>query len=179
MFHANCVWLLVFGLDDKTLVENESDECDNGVVSLRQRRTCGRQKPLNARSSNSYSGFMVATTTTDSTSLTARQRARKATEERREQLKRRESALADVFASLDDLDALHAKVGRALNELLALGENNTTAGELVGLTPREVGNYIRAAKDAAGGDGSTSDDNNNAEPSPGQGSDNVASEPTT
>lgn len=96
---------------------------------------------------------MVAT---DSNSLTARQRARKAMEDRRNELKRRETAITDVFASIDELDALRVKVGTALRELVTLGETNTSAGELVGLSARDVSVYIRAAKEAANSGGSES-----------------------
>lgn len=84
----------------------------------------------------------------DSSSLTARQKARQAIARESEQLKRRQSALEAGFSALDELDAAKVTLGRALAGLVELGDTNTTAGDALGLTAREVGAYIKAAKAA-------------------------------
>lgn len=70
-------------------------------------------------------------------------------------LKKRQDALTAAFAALDEREALDIKVGRSLRTLLELGETNSSAGELLGLTAREVGTFARKAQDddAAGGEG--------------------------
>ena len=84
----------------------------------------------------------------DSSSLTARQRARKATEDLREKIKRQESALAEAYAALDQRAELDTRVGRALRDVVAIEGINGAAGDLLGLTAREVGAYLRAADEA-------------------------------
>lgn len=87
----------------------------------------------------------------DSSSLTARQKARQAIAQESEQLKRRQSALEAGFSALDGLDDM-----------------NTTAGDALGLTAREVGAYIKAAKTAD--DDSASGDSEPQEPATPAGS---------
>lgn len=84
----------------------------------------------------------------DSGSLTARQKARKAMEDRREKIKRQEAALADAYAALDQRAELDARVGRALRDVVAVEGTNAAAGELLGLSAREVGAYLRSADEA-------------------------------
>lgn len=94
-------------------------------------------------------------TTTASKNLTARQKARQAMERENAKLKKRQDALTAAFAALDEREALDIKVGRSLRTLLDLGETNSSAGELLGLTAREVGTFARKAQagDADGGEG--------------------------
>lgn len=101
----------------------------------------------------------------DSSSLTARQKARQAIARESEQLKRRQSALEAGFTALDGLETAKVTLGRALVELVALGDTNTTAGDALGLTAREVGAYIKAAK--AADDDSAGDDSETQEPANG------------
>ena len=79
--------------------------------------------------------------------LTARQRAHQALKRDQETQKRREQALASVLTALDDRDKIDARIGTALGDLIATGESKTSAGELAGLTAREVTTFIRAAND--------------------------------
>ena len=80
--------------------------------------------------------------------LTARQRARKALQRDQETQKRREQALAAVLDGLDERDKISARIGTALGDLIDLGDNRTSAGELAGLTAREVTGFLRATEDA-------------------------------
>src|SRR5699024_12539502 len=76
--------------------------------------------------------------------LTARQRARKALQRDQETQKRREQALAAVLDGLDERDKIAARIGTALGDLIDLGDKRTSAGELAGLTAREVTAFLRA-----------------------------------
>lgn len=78
--------------------------------------------------------------------LTARQRARHALKRDQETQKRREETLASVLTALDDRDKIAARIGAALVDLIATGETKTSAGELAGLTAREVTTFIRSAE---------------------------------
>lgn len=94
------------------------------------------------------SGHRVAVMSTETTKrLTARQRARQALKRDQETAKRREEALASVLTALDDRDKIAARIGSALGDLIDTGETKTSAGELAGLTAREVTGFIRAAND--------------------------------
>jgi|SRR5699024_678836 len=81
--------------------------------------------------------------------LTARQRARKALQRDQETQKRREQALASVLNGLDERDKINARIGTALADLIDLGDNRTSAGELAGLTAREVTGFLRATEDSS------------------------------
>ena len=52
-----------------------------------------------------------------------------------------------MLTALDDRDKIDARIGTALGDLIATGESKTSAGELAGLTAREVTTFIRAAND--------------------------------
>ena len=80
--------------------------------------------------------------------LTARQRARKALQRDQETQKKREQALAAVLDGLDERDKIDARIGTALGDLIDLGDNKSSAGELAGLTAREVTGFLRATEDA-------------------------------
>ena len=67
-------------------------------------------------------------------------------------LKQRQDALTSAFSALDEREEVDIKVGRSLQALLDLGETNSSVGELLGLTAREVGNFARKAKEDAAGD---------------------------
>lgn len=69
-------------------------------------------------------------------------------EDRREKVKRQEAALAEAIAALDQRADLDARVGRALREVVAVEGTNSAAGDLLGLTAREVGAYLRTADEA-------------------------------
>ncbi|MDN5723675.1 MAG: hypothetical protein L0H20_11875 [Corynebacterium sp.] len=101
---------------------------------------------------------------TETTKLTARQRARKALQRDQDKQKRREQALASVLTSLDERDAISARIGSALGDLIDLGDTKTSAGELAGLTVRDVTEFLRAARDANTTD---EDDSSDDEQDPG------------
>lgn len=108
-------------------------------------------------------GSSLETMSTETTKrLTARQRARKALQRDQETQKRREQALATVLDGLDERDKIAARIGTALSDLIDLGDNRTSAGELAGLTAREVTGFLRAAEDADATEDTATPDNESA-----------------
>ncbi len=90
----------------------------------------------------------MPTTKKDSRNLSARQRARLATEENQRKLKTRQKALARVFSALDARDDATVAAGHALAELKQLGGTNTTIAEEIGLDTRDVSALLRHAAHA-------------------------------
>lgn len=90
----------------------------------------------------------MSTTQKDSRNLSARQRARLATEENQRKLKARQKALAKVFSALDARDDATVAAGRALAELKQLGGTNATIAEEIGLDTRDVSALLRTARAA-------------------------------
>src|SRR5699024_11119489 len=66
-----------------------------------------------------------------------------------DQHKRGERAPASVLNGLDERDKINARIGTALADLIDLGDNRTSAGELAGLTAREVTGFLRATEDSS------------------------------
>lgn len=89
-----------------------------------------------------------------SNNLTARQRARAATEDNQRKLKARQKTLAKVFSALDTRDDATLAAGRALAELKQLGGTNAAIADEIGLDTREVSALLRHARRA-----DTSDEN--------------------
>ena len=89
-----------------------------------------------------------------SNNLTARQRARAATEDNQRKLKARQKTLEKVFAALDTRDDATLAAGRALAELKQLGGTNAAIADEIGLDTREVSALLRHARRA-----DTSDEN--------------------
>ena len=89
----------------------------------------------------------MRTTQKDSGSLSARQRARQAQKDAAERLKRRESALVEVFSAQDEVASAERKLAKAVAELIDFGESKASAAELTGLTAREIGALVRSLDD--------------------------------
>ena len=89
----------------------------------------------------------MAATKTDSRSQTARARARQAMADELERARKRESKLVAVFSAIDARADAEAALGEALIELKDLGVAQSDLAEMAGLSAREVGAAIRAAKD--------------------------------
>ena len=89
----------------------------------------------------------MAATKTDSRSQTARARARQAMADELERARKRESKLVVVFSAIDARADAEAALGEALIELKDLGVAQSDLAEMTGLSAREVGAAIRAAKD--------------------------------
>ena len=94
----------------------------------------------------------MAATKTDSRSQTARARARQAMADELERARKRESKLVAVFSAIDARADAEAALGDALIELKDLGVAQSDLAEMTGLSAREVGAAIRAAKDRADGE---------------------------
>ena len=86
-------------------------------------------------------------TKTDSRSQTARARARQAMATELERARKRESKLVAVFSAIDTRADAEAALGEALIELNDLGVAQSDLAEMTGLSAREVGAAIRAAKE--------------------------------
>ena len=89
----------------------------------------------------------MAATKTDSRSQTARARARQAMADELERARKRESKLVAVFSAIDARADAEAALGEALIELKDLGVAQADLAEMTGLSARDVGAAIRAAKD--------------------------------
>ncbi|WP_254050720.1 hypothetical protein [Dietzia sp. WMMA184] len=89
----------------------------------------------------------MAATKTDSRSQTARARARQAMADELERARKREAKLVAVFSAIDARDDAQIALGQALVELRDLGVAQADLAEMTGLSAREVGAAIRAAKD--------------------------------
>ncbi|MEL4165133.1 hypothetical protein MTQ16_09945 [Corynebacterium bovis] len=100
----------------------------------------------------------MSTTQKDSRNLSARQRARLATEENQRKLKARQTILAKVFSALDARDDATVAAGRALAELKQLGGTNATIAEEIGLDTRQVSALLRAARPTDTTDTDTGDE---------------------
>ncbi|RRO98202.1 hypothetical protein [Corynebacterium bovis] len=87
----------------------------------------------------------MPTTQKDSRNLSARQRARLATEEHQRKLKTRQKTLAKVFSALDARDEATLAAGQALAELKKLGGTNATIADEIGLDTRDVSALLRHA----------------------------------
>lgn len=85
--------------------------------------------------------------TTDSRSQTARARARQAMATELERARKRESTLVAVFSAIDARADAEAVLGESLIELKSLGIAQCELAGMTGLSAREVGAAIRAAKD--------------------------------
>ena len=94
----------------------------------------------------------MAATKTDSRSQTARARARQAMADELERARKRESTLVAVFSAIDARADAEAALGETLIELKDLGVAQSDLAEMTGLSAREVGAAIRAAKDRADGE---------------------------
>ncbi|WP_231750624.1 MULTISPECIES: hypothetical protein [unclassified Dietzia] len=94
----------------------------------------------------------MAATKTDSRSQTARARARQAIATELERARKRESKLVAVFSAIDARADAEAALGEALIVLKDLGVAQSDLAEMTGLSAREVGAAIRAAKDRADGE---------------------------
>ena len=88
----------------------------------------------------------MGATKTDSRSQTARARARQAIATELERMRKRESTLVAVFSAIDARADAEADLGEALIELKDLGVAQADLAEMTGLSAREVGAAIRAAK---------------------------------
>lgn len=108
-----------------------------------------------------------------SNNLTARQRARAATEDNQRKLKARQKTLAKVFSALDTRDDATLAAGRALAELKQLGGTNAAIADEIGLDTREVSALLRHARRA-----DTSDENSDASDSDASDSDTPATDAT-
>ncbi len=84
-------------------------------------------------------------TTKHSSSLTARQRARQATEAQEAKLKERQKKLESAFSAIDEKSAAEIKLGAALIELKKLGGNNSSIADELDLSSRDVSNFIALA----------------------------------
>ena len=89
----------------------------------------------------------MAATKTDSRSQTARARARQAMADELERARKRESKLVAVFSAIDARADAEAALGEALIELKGLGVAQSDLAEMTGLSARDAGAAIRAAKD--------------------------------
>ena len=69
-----------------------------------------------------------------------------------ERARKRESKLVAVFSAIDARADAEAALGEALIELKDLGVAQSDLAEMTGLSAREVGAAIRAAKDRADGE---------------------------
>ncbi|WP_271800525.1 hypothetical protein [Dietzia maris] len=85
-------------------------------------------------------------TKTDSRSQTARARARQAMADELERTRKRESKLVAVFSAIDARADAESALGEALIELKDLGVAQGDLAEMTGLSAREVGAAIRAAR---------------------------------
>ncbi|MFE5117445.1 hypothetical protein ACWIFB_15660 [Dietzia sp. NPDC055340] len=94
----------------------------------------------------------MAATKTDSRSQTARARARQAMADELERARKRESKLVAVFSAIDARADAEAALGDALIELKDLGVVQADLAEMTGLSAREVGAAIRAAKELVDGE---------------------------
>ncbi|AKK07386.1 hypothetical protein CMUST_15485 (plasmid) [Corynebacterium mustelae] len=74
----------------------------------------------------------------DSSSLTARQRARAAIQVERDRFHEVENSLAEFFSLLDAREANEIAAGRVIAKLKALGESQKSIVTATGLTSREV-----------------------------------------
>ncbi|WP_125197051.1 hypothetical protein [Corynebacterium bovis] len=112
----------------------------------------------------------MSTTQKDSRNLSARQRARLATEEHQRTLKQRQTTLARVFSALDARDDATLAAGQALAELKQLGGTNATIAEEIGLDTRDVSALLRHANRANTdtGDERTDDRDRDTNPTPGE-----------
>lgn len=63
-----------------------------------------------------------------------------------EKARKRETKLAEVFTAMDTLDAARLSLGSALNDLRDLGVPQAELAELSGLSARDVGAAMKAAK---------------------------------
>lgn len=97
----------------------------------------------------------MSTTKKESRNLSARQRARLATEEHQRKLKQRQTILARVFSALDARDDATVAAGQALAELKHLGGTNATIAEEIGLDTREVSALLRHANQTTNTDTDT------------------------
>ncbi|MFI8696635.1 hypothetical protein [Dietzia maris] len=100
----------------------------------------------------------MAATKTDSRSQTARARARQAMADELERARKRESTLVAVFSAIDARADAEAALGEALIELKGLGVVQADLAEMTGLSAREVGAAIRAAKNRTGRDDENPED---------------------
>ena len=89
----------------------------------------------------------MTATKTDSRSQTARARARQAMADELERTRKRESKLVAVFSAIDARADAEAALGEALIELKDLGVAQSDLAEMTGLSARDVGAAVRAAKD--------------------------------
>ena len=89
----------------------------------------------------------MAATKTDSRSQTARARARQAMADELERARKRESKLVAVFSAIDARADAEAALGESLIELKDLGVAQSDLAEMTGLSARDVGAAIRAAKE--------------------------------
>ncbi|RRQ11990.1 hypothetical protein [Corynebacterium bovis] len=111
----------------------------------------------------------MSTTKKDSRNLSARQRARLATEEHQRTLKQRQTTLARVFSALDARDDATLAAGQALAELKQLGGTNATIADEIGLDTREVSALLRHANRATTNtDTDTDDRDRDTNPTPGE-----------
>lgn len=108
-----------------------------------------------------------------SNNLTARQRARAATEDNQRKLKARQKTLAKVFSALDTRDDATLAAGRALAELKQFGGTNAAIADEIGLDTREVSALLRHARRA-----DTSDENIDTSDSDASDSDTPATDAT-
>lgn len=81
-------------------------------------------------------------------SLTARQRARQATQEHHEKLKQRQSVLTDVFSALDARDAADIAAGKAIIKLKDISGTNAEIASELGLTTLAVSRLIKTAEES-------------------------------
>ncbi|MFN3865096.1 MAG: hypothetical protein ACK4MD_00115 [Demequina sp.] len=96
-------------------------------------------------------------TKTDSRSQTARARARQAMADELERARKRESKLVAVFSAIDARQDAEVALGEALIELKDLGVAQADLAEMTGLSARDVGAAIRAAKGRTATGDSTSE----------------------
>ena len=94
----------------------------------------------------------MAATKNDSRSQTARARARQAMADELERARKRESKLVAVFSAIDARADAEAALGESLIELKDLGVAQSDLAEMTGLSAREGGAAIRAAKARADGE---------------------------
>lgn len=99
----------------------------------------------------------MTATTKHSNNLTARQRARAATEYHQKRLKLRQARLTDAFAALDARTQATIAAGEAIDALKTLGGTNATIASELGLSTREVSQLLHIA--ARAGDGYNPADN--------------------
>lgn len=89
----------------------------------------------------------MAKTSKASASLSARKRARLATERDRERIELREKKLSAAFTALDERDSAERAVGLAIIELKDLGGTQAAIADELGLATREVSRMIALAED--------------------------------